>query len=245
MDLGYYFLGEGRYGDHYNEAADFISLYRDGLWDCGDQLPVLTANLQRAQAQGKRIVLALDMNWYATHQGPASWDRVLGTVYEKGVAPYAVELADEPDWTEAEAAQWAEAVRKRVAAGVRLGVTLDRNRLNAGVGFYYGTGGGYDYLGIEAYPEPGEAPEKLLTELVEMAPGSVERWVVGQSYDRGGTVGGSVLVDMQLPIAAAARRIRATTLLWFAYGRPGGVVTYRRLVARHREIAEDEGIAGA
>jgi hypothetical protein len=250
VKCGYYFLG-GRYDpkdEHFHEANSYTTLFRTGLWDAtapdspeGD-VATLVAHLRRAKEHGKTLVLALDINFPQTPNWTEVLERIPQDVLES--IEY-VELADEPFWTEAEAELISTSARNKLEKrGVqpKLGVTLSRQQILAGDAFRYAASKGYGYIGIEVYNPPSRDEQDIYDfaeELFTRVPWSVDRWVVGQSYNMGGTWKHRHVVDIQWPIAKAASALQAQALLWFAYGRPGGVVSNRRLAARHKEIYQE------
>lgn len=247
MRLGYYFV-DGRYGDYFHEANGYTTIHRAGLWDSSPpdapHEEAVYASLSRARMFNKQLCLALDINYW----GAPHWQDVLDRMPDDLlVALDYVELADEPRWGQQEAADWAGAVRtilQQRGGKAKLGVTLFAEQILRGEAWFYRPQDGYAYVGVECYDPPGMSDATVaayLKKLVAEVHPNSERWVVGQSYNLGGTWVHRDVVDLQWPIARAAEKVGAKALVWFAYGRPGGVISNRRLAARHKEIYAEFG----
>jgi hypothetical protein len=266
--LGYY-NADGRqdYGDHFAEQAAHTNLYRASLSGVeGRPEPVaFAAELsERAVAAGKKVWLALDMPKTPEEEAQESlWLDHLGTQMEiVDGQVVAIELTDEPNWTPRKAKQMARKVRTALAGAwpdVPLGVTLASQDVLAGKASIYSEAAGYGYMAAEAYlplgewePEAADAEAfRLVKRLKRHCTAVPSFWVVGMSYDRRGrdSDGQDVSFGPNAALKAAqhgtyrgAVAARADALVWFSFGRPGGVVSYPGLKREHRAIARQAGV---
>jgi hypothetical protein len=264
MYLGYFYAdGRQDYGDHFEEQAGYTNLYRSSLSGVeGRPDPVaFAADLsQRAVDAGKKIWLALDMPKTPQEEEEQGtlWLDHLGTQMEIiNDSVVAIELTDEPDWTQRKAKQMARKVRTVLNGAwpdVPFGVTLASQDVLDGKAKTYTPENGYGYVGCEAYLDIGtwdpvaaaDEAARLVKRMKRKLPAGVRYWVVGMSYDRRG-VGGAfgpakALKAVQHGTYDGAVLAHADALVWFSYGRPGGVVSYSGLRREHRAIARQEGI---
>lgn len=262
MLLGYYYA-DGRYGDHFQRQSPHTNLYRMSrsgvLGNSAGEIAAALLLGERAARAGKVIQLALDIN--SPNVGPSGWKPFLRTVMrQQSIVDriVAIELRDEPEqdptnWTESKIRQRVETVRTILAGRlgqVPLGITLASQDVLNGLAYKYNASNGIGYVACEAYLSPemwdpvlaSQTVRKLVKSMKEKTPGSVDFWVVGQSYDLSGRFGpAAALKAIQIPTYEAAAEAEAKGLVWFSFGRPGGVESYPRLKQEHREIARREG----
>lgn len=263
LDLGYYYA-DGRYGDHFDTQEPYTTLYRvsrSGWY--GDVIgPTRGAvmSLTRAVAAGKKLQIALDIG--STNVGGEPWrpyfHKVLQRLEDLNALSlvHSIEVRDEPSWSPVQSDKKAAAVRKVLAGRlehVPLGVTLSTDDVLAGRARdfegLYGWVGAEAYLPVRADWDPDDADEAafdLIKKLRRKIPAGMRMLVVGQSYDRRSAAGqfgpARALKAVQHGTHEGARQVHADGIMWFSFGRPGGVESYSGLIREHRAIARAEGI---
>lgn len=255
MKFAYYYA-VGKYGDYIDRIAytNFLRVSaNDWRGDSRGEIPAMLDTLARAVSQGfDDICLGLDIDV----EGAPKWkDVIRELVKNPDIAQYVhhLELRDEPEWNEEEAKDRAHKVRFFVEArgmSVRLGVGLSTPQTLDGRGRIYTKENGYDWVSAAAFldidrvwtsEEAESAVRRLIKQLRKNVSRTVGFWVIGQAYDRNGAFGTlKALREMQLPTYEAAKTAGAKVLLWFAYGRPGGVLSHNSLRAKHKAIAARE-----
>lgn len=257
--LGYYYA-DGRYGDYFHAQSAYTNLYRvsrSGWSTSKSPTAKAVASIKRAVDAGKYLQIALDLG--SPNVGGEGWKPYLRAIVNRIEAldafenVVAIEVRDEPSWSAEEADQKATAVRQVLNGRlehVPLGVSLSPDDIEAGRARDFTEQ--YDYIGAEAYLPIGvwdpvvarDEARKLVLRMRQEIPGSLSMLVIGQSYDRRSAAGSfrpaRALKEIQHGTYEGAKEAGAEGIVWFSYGREGGVESYSGLVREHRAIARAE-----
>jgi hypothetical protein len=99
---------------------------------------------------------------------------------------------------------------------------------------------GADWVGIQCYftaPQTADQFSAYWQRALSALPATQKVVLIGQAYDRNGTwKDEAAIAQLQGYFADALRDPRCVGLLWFAYGRPGGVLQYPSWLAWHKAI---------
>jgi Bacterial Ig domain len=257
IDYGY-FLVDGRYGDFRSEVNGYTNLYHawarrgyephSGATD-DEWLPLMQQALARAAAENRRIYLNLNLQ----EQAPGRItpvDRVLGIA-----APYwnhivRIELADEPNWDQAQTEAQVQAIRARLQAHALasrpMGIILDRPQSLASDAVFAPN---LDFVVIEAYVDPPgdgnsqaniDAMMQAVTAAKNRIPAGKQIGLVMQAYARNGYwTDIDTLRDLQVPTYLLAYNDpRVVMISMFSYGRDSGTRRHPDLATAHRMIGE-------
>jgi hypothetical protein len=243
MRLGYYYA-DGRYGDYTHEVFPFTNLYvaqNRGYVTDSDWRPQFRDSLRRAADANKDIFLL--------PVSDADWNEVLDLCTPYWSRVRVIEIAHEEDLTIPQAEARAAAINSRLdARGLArktYGITLTQNQsLSSGEAMHAPSVG---LVAIEAYVDPPGHPtsqvnidglNSFLDRAKARVPGGREIAIIMMSYDRNGQwTNIPTLADLQMPAYLKAYDDpRVTTLLMFAYARPGGARQHPSLKAVHEQI---------
>lgn len=269
MLTGFYYANSVRYGRHFSQAAKILlpgkrnRLYIDWERDTAlSRTPPPQTSLYVA------LNLPIDRGLTLSMQGESSFDRrpwndgyrirssetYVRTALEY-LRPYwprveALELADEPPWSAAQARQQARMVNEEVKrAGLDprpLAIVYTRSQILSSRVWDVDE---VAIKGLEFYldPKPHETVQQAQARMRAMATSLTKRvgrarvFAVGMAYDRNGWwTNMQTLKAVQLPIFQAARALEAQGRLLglglFSFARPGGVLSHPFLGEEHHRL---------
>lgn len=261
MRCGYYYV-TGRYGEYLNKVA-FTNLYHawchmayestapQSVW-----LPQMVADIQRAIASGKEVVLALNMQ-VKIDATDAAVRNVLQAVKPFWSKIISIEAADEPSWTQLVTTSKVKRVKQLVAqAGLSSKPVyvvytddqiLKKNAFKSPALDAVGVETYIDYIAGESAPAAQTRMTTNLDSLLARIPIGKKIVLIGMAYDRNlkaepdkGWANPKTLVAVQAPYFKIARRLdsqkRLISLNLFSFGRQGGTCEKPALKREHKRL---------